>query len=480
MRVLTVCGIALLALLASVATAAPARDRIDMEYQSARAAEIAGEWDSALLHYETIYDSMIVPQTERLELRKKLAELHPKVEPNTDPANAGSYKVRVYVFRTLHVQRMKDGKQIDIQNTYTDDAIEGIRRATEGFANVVWEHTLGSLKIDWDLRVIEEPLTEVDGWPDPVNVLPHIKDLGPRDVDCIFVYADMTNVEPWALWAGTLGSVPEIGGAAYIGFNDTKDGLSRNPVGEVQVHEWLHAAQWCLEVNDGYPPHLMETSDCGGKCSGIEGVPCWVRNPDGPEGWMDLYWHMLEVHATRKMWREMSFLHPVPNAWGNLYCHRFELLGPFDATGMADYGLGKAWIDETTPDPLDAQVAGLAWKELETTTRGVDFMQVLGSRENSVAYLAITVSSEEKVDAQVRMGTDDSCKLWQEGKLLFTFPELRGTTADQDTVPVTLEKGMNHFLLNVAQAGGGWEAIFRICDAEGSPVPGVEYVLLPH
>lgn len=462
----------------SVTSVAARSPQVEAEYALARGAEATGDWDGALLHYETIYDSMVVAQTERVELRRKFAELRPKVEPNTDPAKAGTYRVRVYVFRTLEMKGERDGKPFGILNTYTDEQIEALRRATAAFAQAVWEHTLGALRIDWDLVVVEQPLTKVDGWPDPANCVPRFPDFVPGVFDCVMVYANTTDVEPWALWGGTFGSIPEVGGAAYIGFNDNDAGLSQDPSGEVQVHEWLHAAQWALEAIDGYPAGLMASSDCGGKCSGIDGVACWEKRPDDPPGWMALYHHLLDLHATRRMWRELSLVHPVPNAWAALFCRRFLVLGPFGAAGDEAHGLEMTWFDEAAVVPaVGTETAGRTWQEITPASRTLDLSAELGPHDDSVAYVAVTVRSARDLQAEARLGSDDSCKLWQEGSLLLNEPALRAVEVDQNTVPVVLRAGDNHFLLKVANAGGGWAAVFRVCDADGAPLSDVEYVV---
>ena len=80
-----------------LATAMPALAAKEMDAQAERAAAVkaeqASDWDSALLHYENIYDSTPTTPEQRVELRHKFEELHPKVKPNTDPAKAGLYKI---------------------------------------------------------------------------------------------------------------------------------------------------------------------------------------------------------------------------------------------------------------------------------------------------------------------------------------------------------------------------------------------------
>ena len=195
--------------LAHQAMAAPMLDG-KAEYALAEQAENQSDWDAALLHYENVYDSSPTTPEQRVALRRKFLELRPKVGPNTDPAKAGVFRIKVYVFRTVDVTLTVDGKEKRVTNTYPDSAIEEIRAVDESFTKQVWEHTLGNLRVEWDLTVIEEPLTKVDGWPDPGNCAPHFRDLEPGKHDVVMVYAPMENVEPWALWGGTFGRIPEV------------------------------------------------------------------------------------------------------------------------------------------------------------------------------------------------------------------------------------------------------------------------------
>lgn len=444
------------------------------ERAAAERAELAGDRDAALLHYENVYDSTPTTPEERLELRAKFHELRPKVRPNTDPAKAGVWKIKVYVFRTLEVDCRKNGETVHLRNEYTDEQIAGFDGAMRGFANDVWEHSMGNLRIEWTTTVVEEPLTHVDGWPDPASCSPHFTDLRPGEADCLMVYANMTGVEPWALWAGTFGCLPEAKGAMYIGFNDTDDGLSRNPTGEVQLHEWLHAAHIGFETIAGYPPGLFVTPDCGGNCSGVEGVRCFTGKPGvGGPGWSPLYYHLMDVHATRRMWRELSVLRPADTPWLARFCREFRVLGPFESRGEGDHGLEHAFVDEASTRP-DA-----TWRTVRVDRRRLDLAAALGGVPDRVAYVAVYVRSPEEQDAQVRLGSDDSCKLWHDGKLLLSEPALRAAAPDQNTVSVHLRRGLNLFVMKVVDAGGGWEAIFRVCDASGEPLPGVEYVADP-
>ncbi len=447
------------------------------ETMLARGAEERSDWDAALLHYENVYDSSPTTPEQRLELRQKFRGLRAKVAPNTDPARAGVYRIKCYIFRTLEVKRLIERKETLIRNTYTDAQIAELAAVHESFTRQVWEHTLGNLLVTWDTTVIETPLRHVDGWPDPTSCAPFFTDLKAGEQDCVMVYAQMQDVEPWALWGGTIGCIPEVKGAMYIGLNDNDAGISRNPTAEVQIHEWLHAVQGTIEEVQGYPAGLAADPDCGGNCSGKEGLTCFDGAPDvGAPGWMPLYYHMIDTHLTRRMWRQLSVTRQHPNPWTGLPCREFLLLGPFDPAGAEDYGLGRAFLDEESERPAAGGAAGdRTWRRVRAAGRSLNIAQFLSPAEHRVAYVAVYVHAPQAGPAQVRIGTDDGCKLWHDGVLVHTDPALQSVQFDHAAIDVSLREGANLFLLKVANAEGGWGAIFRVCDRIGAPIAGVTY-----
>ncbi|HOP79056.1 MAG TPA: hypothetical protein PLZ21_00670 [Armatimonadota bacterium] len=482
-RISVLVGVAVLLITAGTFAAASLLDATT-ERTAAVEAEKRADYDSALLHYENIFDSCITDATLRAELREKFKALRPKVLPNTDPANAGVWKSRAYIFRTLDFTwKDKEGKDHHATYTFRDDEIEAIKAAMQGFADRVWKHSWGNLRIEYDVKVIDEPLTSLDGedsfWPGPGSCMKYFDDLKYGEVDNIFVYAKVRGDKdkgeeseeiPLMLLAGALGVYSDTKGAAYIGCN-SGGGWCMDPSGEVQWHEWLHSVQWTLEVHQCYPPGLMASSDSGRKEGQTGGDPCF-RLKESEKNWLPFYVHIMEEHATRKMWRELSIRNKPNNPWLSLYCQNFLVCGPFDIKDKPNQGLDIPFIDET--DPLKS--TDVKWKAITTSGRNLDFFQAFEPSEYKLAYALIVVKSDKDQLAQVRLGSDDGCKLFQNGRAILYAPVLRGADTDQNIVDVQLTKGENIFLLKVANAGGDWAAIFRITDLHGNPLKGIEYV----
>ncbi len=458
--------------------------------QAAGKAEQSGDFGAALLAYETLYDSTATDEPKRAELRAKFASLRPKVSPNTDPEKAGTWKVRAFAFRELDFTwKDKQGNERRAQHRYRADEIERLRRSLAGFAERVWQFTDGQLRIDWTLNVIERPLTRLDGddsfWPGPDACMPHLADLKPGEVDTIMVFTKVwgdpnrgeTGREvPQMLLGGALGVIGDVTkGATYIGFNWGSGAVENEPEGEPMLHEWLHSAQWALEDYQAYPRGLMFTSD-GGRMEDESGGDLCYRRKKSESSWMGFYEHLMRTHVTRRMWRELSIRRPADNVWIRAYCRSFLVLGPFDATGKPNMGLDFGFIDEdvhsVTPS---ARLGGRLWQAMTTSSHTLDLASSLGSDSGRVAYVAVRARSETEQPAQLRVGSDDGCKVWHNGHLVLCAPDPRSAEPDQNIVPVTLAKGDNLILLKVANVGGGWATIVRLTDAQGSPLAGLTY-----
>lgn len=441
------------------------------EQAAAVKAEQAGDWDTALLHYENIYDSTPTTAKQQVELRHKFEELRPKVKPNEDPAKAGLYKVRVYIFRTTEIGKVK--------NTYTEKQIQDIHKAMAAYAKEIWTQTLGSLRVEYTIAVIDKPLTKRDGLPDYVNCMPYLTDLKPGEVDLVAAYG-LSKGLPCNCWAATWGVVCK--GAGFVGFNDGGDGKTADD-GEVQIHEWLHSVQGAFEGLQNYPGGLGVNPDSGMKC----GEGCW-QPKEGKKGLYDWYRHIMTAHYTRKMWRGLTVLRPADNVWTaklNL-CPRFLAVGPFDIKDKDKNGLDTAYINEAKAKPLAGAVAdgqGLfasgkkAWVESAITGRDLNFANLYNLNSQQAAYVATVVRSGKEQFGQVRVGSDDSCKVWQDGKVILADAAAHECILDQNIVNVKLHKGDNLFLLKVLNYGGDWTVNFRLTDAAGQPLPDMQYAL---
>lgn len=448
----------------AVAMPALAAKEVDAQAEQAAAvkAEKAGDWDNALLHYENIYDSTPTTPQQRIELRHKFEELHPKVKPNEDPAKAGLYKIRVYVFRNTAIGNVK--------NSISDKNIKNIEAGSAAWAKEVWLASMGNMRVEATQVVIDKPLTKFAGYPDHVNCLPFFTDLKPGEVDFVATFAN-TNGLPCNCLADTWG--PVCKGALCGGFNDDGGGGIVLDA-ELQVHEWLHAVQMTVDWHQNYPEGLTVNPDAGMDC----GKNCW-QPKEGKKGLYDWYRHLMAAHITRKMWHDMSVLRPTDNVWIDRLnvCRDLTVIGPFEAAGKPNGGLDTAFIDESNFKPAAGEKVGsLAWRQVYSSGRELNLGGMFYPQDKQAAYVAAVVNSPKAVKAQARVGFGSVGKLWHNGKLILTASKPTRSDPEQNKVDIDLAAGENVFVLKVINnQTEDWACILRITDKDGKAVPGVTF-----
>ena len=97
-------------------------------------------------------------------------------------------------------------------------------------------------------------------------------------------------------------------------------------------------------------------------------------------------------------------------------------------------------------------------------------------RTEAVAYLLTYVDSPEDIEAQFRIGSSDTIKIWLNDELKFSLDTLRNAYPDQDIFSVRLKKGDNKVLIKVGNyKTNGWGFYFRITDAQGRILRDLKY-----
>jgi hypothetical protein len=155
-------------------------------------------------------------------------------------------------------------------------------------------------------------------------------------------------------------------------------------------------------------------------------------------------------------------------------------------------GLNKVWIENEgrlTPRVGDKVRVGdkeLTWRAVEASDF-VDFLafdvnDTLGKlTEHAVAYAVAYVSApEEMKDLQLRVGSDDQCAVWLNGKEVIRSTEARAIGKDQNQAEgVTLAKGANVIVFKVVNEIGDWAGCARFTDRDGKPVTRLTLGLTP-
>ncbi|MCA9412771.1 MAG: hypothetical protein KC944_16270 [Candidatus Omnitrophica bacterium] len=159
----------------------------------------------------------------------------------------------------------------------------------------------------------------------------------------------------------------------------------------------------------------------------------------------------------------------------------WNVLGPFpnpDNNGFSTVFPPEEGID------LDAKYEGvngqrISWKALyqEGPATSVDFKPVFEPDEWTCAYALCYVTSPEEKQVQLRIGTNDSGKLWIGGELVMDYPYDSRSTLDRDVIPYTLPKGTTPILIKVCNKELDWGFVFRITDPKGEPARDLKFSL---
>ena len=106
----------------------------------------------------------------------------------------------------------------------------------------------------------------------------------------------------------------------------------------------------------------------------------------------------------------------------------------------------------------------------------VNLMQIMPRHNWSVGYGLIYVHSPVRRRAQIRIGTNDSARLWLNGREVWRMNLGRDAIFDNDIVPVELQPGANKILIKVCNQINEWGFYLRITDMEGRGIPELHFV----
>ena len=117
------------------------------------------------------------------------------------------------------------------------------------------------------------------------------------------------------------------------------------------------------------------------------------------------------------------------------------------------------------------RVGNLAWTLGEISATGGnninDTVIEIGLGEGDVndhtSYALITLESDtDQAGVEMKVGSDDSIKVWLNGEVVHTNAVNRGASDFQDTFRVDIKRGDNLLLVKVSERGGGWSMFVGI------------------
>jgi len=193
---------------------------------------------------------------------------------------------------------------------------------------------------------------------------------------------------------------------------------------------------------------------------------------------------MIEAFRSGSVWEEfMSNTYVVEGLRRAGFCNGYHtdsqgfirdwlVIGPFGSS--EEEAFNTDFIGETSigyPKAGDP-CGGKTWMEYhgafsEPSSSFVDLYRVFTPRENCGAYAYVLLLSDSDKTVRLRVGSDDSIKVWVNDELVHSNHALRGATKDQDVVDgVQLMAGTNRILVKVCNASGGWGFYLRFTDHE--------------
>ena len=144
-----------------------------------------------------------------------------------------------------------------------------------------------------------------------------------------------------------------------------------------------------------------------------------------------------------------------------------------DVDSLSDASNGKVTeADVATDGAREGEAVGnYAWTLGEIAETGGDNVNVLlnhigmarGDVNDHSSYALITLeSATAQSDVTMRAGSDDSIKVWLNGKVVHNNPIDRGSQDYQDRFTVDLKRGDNLLLVKVSERAGGWSMFVGI------------------
>ena len=155
----------------------------------------------------------------------------------------------------------------------------------------------------------------------------------------------------------------------------------------------------------------------------------------------------------------------------------WRVVGPFKNHN----GFVKSFVREESVDLSSPDVHGnaLNWRSAADGVHDgyVNLRSIFDRSSWVVGYGLVYVKSPEKRVVQIRLSTDESCKLWFNDDLVWQSYHNKGESPlDNDIVSVVLHPGFNKLLLKVTNSFGDWGYNLRITDEKGNGFSDLEFV----
>ncbi|MBL7153119.1 MAG: HEAT repeat domain-containing protein [Phycisphaerae bacterium] len=145
--------------------------------------------------------------------------------------------------------------------------------------------------------------------------------------------------------------------------------------------------------------------------------------------------------------------------------------GPYSVKGKEGAEIFETAFEAEKPG------AKVEWKPLAKGIGSwdINLESTFGGKDHVSAYMKTSVVSPADQDVRLELGSDDSVKVWLNGKLIHANNTNRGLSPRQDLVKARLKKGVNDLMLKVIDNSGGWAFGCRVRKPDGSALDGLKF-----
>jgi len=157
---------------------------------------------------------------------------------------------------------------------------------------------------------------------------------------------------------------------------------------------------------------------------------------------------------------------------------KWRVIGPFSTKDV--FGFEYAYPPEKEIDMNASYQSGgrkLKWQPAtdEFYDGHVNLRYIFKKDAWVVGYGVVYVFSPEKRKVQIRLGSDEACKLWLNDKLIWQHYIKADAILDRDMVTVVLHPGYNKLLIKVTNTSFDWGYYLRITDEKGEGFPDITF-----
>ncbi|MBI3119577.1 MAG: DUF1080 domain-containing protein [Candidatus Hydrogenedentes bacterium] len=158
------------------------------------------------------------------------------------------------------------------------------------------------------------------------------------------------------------------------------------------------------------------------------------------------------------------------------------VIGPFP--NEESRGHGMVYPPEQKIDLNGVYGSGDAkarWREYrgQPERASVDFKAAFQPSDNLCAYAVCWVTAPAACEAQLRVGTNDSGKVWLGGTLVYEHTGEGTAVLDRDVVDIALPAGTMPILVKVCNGTGNWGFVLRLSDRQGQPLRSLSFSPVP-